>query len=222
MITVMIADGNEATVNAISGMLGYSREVEILGTANDGAKALDLISNGLTPDILLTDVHLAGMNGLALAKRLHQDFPFIKTMVFTQEEQEHYMADAFRSGVKSYISKNVSREELLFAIRQVHNGQNYICTRLASKLTELFLRGTPTDEANTSNMIDFSPRELEVLQLIADGATNNKIGEKLFISRRTVEGHRQAMINKTGVKNTPELIKYAMRYQLLRAMVSGN
>jgi DNA-binding NarL/FixJ family response regulator len=66
-------------------------------------------------------------------------------------------------------------------------------------------------------MINFSPRELEVLQLIADGATNQEIAEKLFTSRRTVEGHRQAMINKTGVRNTPALVKYAMRYQLLRA-----
>jgi two-component system response regulator NreC len=217
MIRVLIADSDKNTLDGINSLLTNEPEVDVLGNAQNGDQVLDLIKDGKIPDVVLTDIHLPNINGILLAAHFNRHFPFIKTMVFTLEDQEHYMADAFKSGIKSYINKSISREELIFAIKQVYHGKNYVCTHLASKLTKLFLKGQDNPGLCAEPMINFSPRELEVLQLIADGATNQEIAEKLFTSRRTVEGHRQAMINKTGVRNTPALVKYAMRYQLLRA-----
>lgn len=217
MIRVLIADSDKNTLDGINSLLANEPGVDVLGNAQDGEQLLDLIKNGKIPDVVLTDIHLPYMNGILLAQHFNRHFPFIKTMFFTLEDQEHYMADAFKSGIKSYINKSISREELLFAIKQVYHGKNYVCTHLASKLTRLFLNGQDNPGLCTEPIIDFSPRELEILQLIADGATNQEIAEQLFTSRRTVEGHRQAMINKTGVRNTPALVKYAMRYHLLRA-----
>ena len=217
MIRVLIADSDKNTLDGINSLLTNEPEVDVLGNAQNGDQVLDLIKDGKIPDVVLTDIHLPNINGILLAAHFNRHFPFIKTMVFTLEDQEHYMADAFKSGIKSYINKSVSREELIFAIKQVYHGKNYVCTHLASKLTKLFLKGQDNPGLCVEPMINFSPRELEVLQLIADGATNQEIAEKLFTSRRTVEGHRQSMINKTGVRNTPALVKYAMRYQLLRA-----
>lgn len=217
MIRLLIADSDKNTLDGINNLLSKEPEVEVLGYAQDGEQLLDLIKEGKIPDVVLTDIHLPNMNGILLAQHFNRHFPFIKTMVFTLEDQECYMADAFKSGIKSYINKSISREELLFAIKQVYHGKNYVCTHLASRLTQLFLKGQDTPGLYAAPLIDFSAREIEVLQLIADGATNQEIADQLFTSRRTVEGHRQAMINKTGVRNTPALVKYAMRYQLLRS-----
>jgi len=216
MIRVLIADGNRQTLSAIDSILKHEPELEVLAHAASGDEVLALVGSGKTPDVVLTDVHLPRMNGILLAGYLTKNFPFIKTIVFTAENQEHYMMDAFQSGVKSYLVKSVGREELVFAIRQVHQGKYYVCTQLASRLTKLFLKGLEAPTMYAEPAIEFSPREVEVLQLIADGCTNQEIADKLFTSRRTVEGHRQSMINKTGVRNTPALVKYAMRYNLLK------
>jgi two-component system response regulator NreC len=216
MIRVLIADGNEHTLAGINSLLDGEPGLEVMAYATDGQAALELIANGKIPDVVLTDVHLARINGLLLAERISRDFPFIKTMVFTMEDQEHYLIDAFKSGIKSYLNKSIGREELVFAIRQVYQGKYYMCTQLTSRLTSLFLNGTEIPALSIEPSIEFSAREMEVLQLIADGYTNQEIANQLFTSRRTVEGHRQSMINKTGVRNTPALIKYAMRYNLLR------
>ncbi|MFD2872323.1 response regulator [Mucilaginibacter ximonensis] len=217
MIRVLIADSDKNSLDGITNLLANEPEINVIGYAQDGEALLNLVRAGKIPDVVLTDVHLPNMNGILLAQHFSRHFPFIKTIVFTLEDQECYMADAFKSGIKSYINKSISREELLFAIRQVYHGKNYICTHLAAKLAQLFIKGQDTPGLYAEPMIDFSPRELEVLQLIADGATNQEIADQLFTSRRTVEGHRQAMINKTGVRNTPALVKYAMRYQLLKS-----
>jgi len=216
MIRVLIADGNENTLRGINSLLNDEPDLEVLARAVDGDEVLDLIMAGTMPDVVLTDVHLPRVNGIALAEQLGRSFPFIKTMIFTMEDQEHYLVDAFKSGVKSYLTKSVGREELMFAIRQVHQGKYYVCTQLASRLTRLFLKGAELPSLNLEPNIEFSAREIEVLQLIADGCTNQEIADQLFTSRRTVEGHRQAMINKTGVRNIPALVKYAMRYNLLK------
>jgi two-component system response regulator NreC len=216
MIRVSIADGNKDTLEGISSLLSCEPEISVIGQAQNGEALLEQIRQGNVPDVVLTDIHLPRMNGILLAEHFGRHFPFIKTMVFTLEDQEHYMIDAFKSGIKSYINKAITREELVFAVKQVHQGKYYVCTHLASKLTKLFLKGVDVTEMHAEPEINFSPREIEVLQLIADGATNQEIADKLFTSRRTVEGHRQSMINKTGVRNTPALVKYAMRYHLLK------
>ncbi len=216
MIRVLIADGNEHTLSGIISLLKNEPGIEVMAHAAHGEAVLELITAGNIPDVVITDVHLPRFNGILLADYLHRNFPFIQTMVFTMEDQEHYLIDAFKSGIKSYMSKSVGREELIFAIRQVHQGKYYVCTLLASRLTRLFLRGTEMSALTIEPEIEFSAREMEVLQLIADGCTNQEIANQLFTSRRTVEGHRQAMINKAGVRNTPALVKYAMRYNLLK------
>lgn len=216
MIRVLIADGNEHTLAGVKNLLSDEPEFEVLAQASDGESVLELISAGVTPDIVLTDVHLPRINGILLAEQISRHFPFIKTIIFTTEDQEQYLIDGFKSGIKSYLSKLVGREELIFAIRQVNQGKYYICTLLASRLTLLFLKGTEAASLLVEPNIEFSGREMEVLQLISDGCTNQEIADQLFTSRRTVEGHRQAMINKTGVRNTPALVKYAMRYNLMK------
>jgi len=212
MIRLLLVDKNTVTLDGLAIWLSPEPDIEIIGKATTGAEALRLINEGTMPDILISDVHLSDINGTSLVQHFADNYPFVRTMLFTTETDIPFMADAFSAGVKCYLSRKANREELIFAIRQVYNGRHYIGSHLAECLVRLFVTGRrnpPQPE------IAFSKREQEVLELISDGLTNDEIADRLFTSRRTVEGHRQAMIKKAGVKNTAQLIKYAMRHQLL-------
>ena len=126
-------------------------------------------------------------------------------------DNENYVSDAFNSGVHGYLLKNISTEELIFALSHVHRNNRYICSDLAMRMLSLANRRNGI----TDCMIDFSKRETEVLSLIAQGYTNKEIADKLYTSRRTVEGHRQTMINKANVRNSAELIRFAVKHSLI-------
>ena len=122
------------------------------------------------------------------------------------------MIHAFNAGISGYLLKNISAEELLFALSHIHqNDSQYICADLAILMLKQAHNSIKADHTS----IDFSRREAEVLALIAQGYTNKEIADKLFTSRRTIEGHRQAMINKTKVRNSAELIRFAVKHGLI-------
>lgn len=130
------------------------------------------------------------------------------------QEDENFVEKAFRAGIKSYLFKSAETEELIFAIRQVAKSQPYLCAGLSERLIRKI--GSFTAVKSTQIVhVEFSDREMDVLRLIADGYTNEEAADKLFTSKRTVEGHRQAMIDKTGSRNSLALITFAMRNGLL-------
>lgn len=214
MIRLLLADHNTTTLKGLEAWLNNEPDIEVIGEARNGQEALNLVNEGYVPDILISDIHLPKINDVSLINHFAHNYPFVRTMLFTTETHIQFMADAFSSGVKCYLSSHVNREELIFAIQQVYRGRHYIGSYLAESLVQFFVSGRQTD-VPVQPGIAFSKREQEVLDLISDGLTNEEIAERLFTSRRTVEGHRQAMIKKAGVKNTAQLIKYAMRYHLL-------
>ena len=186
--------------------------LHLISTTSNGKEALELIEQGASPDIVLADMNMPGMNGIELAENLKQtDHGHIKTVMLTMFDNENYVIDAFNSGVDGYLLKNVSTEELMFALSHIHRNNRYICSDLAMRMLSL------ANQKNnmTDCMVDFSKRETEVLSLIAQGYTNKEIADKLYTSRRTVEGHRQTMINKANVRNSAELIRFAVKNSLI-------
>lgn len=122
-------------------------------------------------------------------------------------DQENYMAQAFEKGAHGFLNKNIDGEELVFALQRIYHEKPYICQHMSRRL---FNRVIKKPAPVQSPEIEFSKRELEVLNLIAEGLTNKEIADKLFTSRRTVEGHRLSLLGKTGSRNTPSLIRYAV------------
>jgi two-component system response regulator NreC len=135
-------------------------------------------------------------------------------MLLTTADSQQYINNAFKVGAAAYLSKNITAEELLFAITQVYAGNRYLSSGLSLRLLDLFV-STKFREFEYDANIQFSERELTILKLMSDGHTNQEIADHLFTSKRTVEGHRQAMIDKTGVRNTAALISFAMYQKLL-------
>ncbi len=207
MLKIILAEDHNIVRNGIKVLLEREDYIQIVTEATNGAEVLQALEDGKLADIVLADITMPGMDGITLTKELRARYPEISVIILSMLDNEKYVLQAFKEGAKGYMLKNVSAEELLFCIRHVYTGKQYICSELAIDfLNRLSFLPAFENQAN----LEFSIRELEILQLVAEGHTNTEMSDKLFISKRTVEGYRQNLIDKTGSKNTAALIRYAL------------
>jgi len=191
-------------------LLESQGEITVVAEAKNGIDVLKYFKDGGQADVVITDINMPEMDGITLITELKAVSPDTHIMMLSMLDNEKYIAQAFIEGARGYLLKNVSEEELNFALRYVIGGGRYLCAELAEKLLDK-LTSNPLQQANAAGQsIDFSLREMEVLHLIAEGFTNTEMADKLFLSKRTIEGHRQALIEKTGAKNTAALIRFAV------------
>jgi DNA-binding NarL/FixJ family response regulator len=214
MINIILAEDQQLVRSGLRHILAREPEFNVTGEAGDGQQVLDLLESGVKADVLLTDIGMPKINGLEVAATVQARFPAVNVVLLTMQDEEKYIQKAFQAGVKSYLLKTTDADELIFAIKQVARDRSYLCSSVADSLIKRLTPGQVLTSDRMQN-VDFSKREMEVLQLIADGYTNEEAADKLFTSRRTVEGHRQSMINKTGARNTPALIRFAMRHGII-------
>lgn len=218
MIKVILVEDHLVVRNGIKLLLDSSGTIEIIDEAKDGMELVDMLSKGAVPDIVITDINMPVMDGLELTSYLSDNYPHIKVMLLSMLNTANQVIDAFNRGAKAYLVKNVGYHELIFAVSHVARGGRYVCEELSMVMVELLASNTSIDSSPNGAIkidLDLSDREGEVLQLISEGYTNMEIAEKLFLSKRTVEGHRQSLINKVKVKNSAELIKFAVQHKLV-------
>ena len=190
-------------------------DMEVVAEASDAKEALDILAGGLAVDILLTDIHMPGQSGIELIQQVSVSFSKVITIVLSMLEHENYIVEAMRNGAGGYLLKNIDKDQMVFAIRHVAAGNKYICSELVFELFKKYFYSTvPASQSDPS--VELSERETEVLSLIADGFTNMEIADKLFSSRRTIEGHRQNLLDKTGSRNTASLIRFAIRNNIIQ------
>lgn len=215
MIKVFLVDDHQVVRNGLK-LLLETQEYTIVGEANSGNGVFDALGKGVLPDIIITDMNMVGMDGLELTKNLAQDYPDMKVVFLTMVDKISQVRAALDAGAKGYLIKDVGYDELLYSIQHIHNGGIYICEIITLKLLEA-VGNTDYQSAESpeTNDLDLSPRELEILQLLSDGLTTKEISEQLFISKRTVEGHRQNLLTKTETKNYAELIKFSLKNRLV-------
>lgn len=182
-----------------------------MAEATNGRHAMDLLESDIKVDIILADLNMPELNGIELTAAVKNKYPKIKVIILSMLDHEKYILEAFKAGVSGYILKNVTADELVFAIKHVcNNNERYICSELALRMLDKLLHRPEIVIATELPESDLSKREAEVLTLIAEGFTNQEIADKLFTSKRTVEGHRQNLIDKTSTRNTAALIRYAI------------
>ncbi len=187
--------------------------MQIIGEASNGDELLELLKN-IKTDVVLLDINLPGKDGLETTKALQQHYPEIKVLILSMLDNERYVHQMLDAGAHGYVLKNAGKEELTSAIQLVAAGIPYICSDVSIDL----LKRTHDRSMQVSDhprvdkdVRDLTKRELEVLALIAEGFTNAEIAEKLFTSKRTIETHRQNLLEKTQTNNTATLIKFAMK-----------
>ena len=210
-IRILLADNHHLIRCGVKQLLTQEVDFTIAGEAENGSQILDLIKNGTEADVLLTDVSMPVMDGIQLSRTIRDNYPNLKIILLTVPEEEGFMQQAFQVGITGYVFKSAHPMELSYAVRQVASGRTYFC----SGVSAYFIKQAAAQANNkkkTFTDVDFSERELDVLKLIAEGFTNEEAADKLFTSRRTVEGHRQAMINKTGCRNSLALVRFAVQH----------
>jgi DNA-binding NarL/FixJ family response regulator len=205
-IKIFLTDDHVLFRQGIHALL-ENTQIEIVGEASNGQETLDKLST-IQPDILLLDISMTVMNGVECAKLIKEGFPGVKILVLSMFDTENNLTEMLDAGARGYILKSGSKEELVFAIKQIFNGNTYISTEFLIKK----LGNIKSAVKNANTLIEdlkLSERELEVLKLIVKGYTNSEIAQKLFASVRTIETRRKKLLSKTKTSNTAMLIHFA-------------
>ena len=205
-IKVMLIEDHHVLRKGLRMLIDTQLDMTVIAEAGDGATALSILQSGIPADILLSDLNMPHMDGFTLFERVQELKLSVKLIAFSMTNSGNHVERAFSFGCCGYITKSIESEELLFGIRQVASGKRYISSDIVIEIVP----GLKNSSAKNDNIIEFSDRELEVLDLIGKGMTNAQMSEKLFLSKRTIEGHRQSLLDKTGSINTSVLVKYAV------------
>lgn len=202
MITVLIADDHKLFRQGMAAMLGEAKSIKVIGEAADGFEALELLAE-LQPNVLLLDIEMPKIDGFEVLKKVKKSSLNTKVLALTMHSSAEFIKNIVKAGAAGYLKKDSDKELLLNAIHEVHNKGNYY----PSETAHLVLQSL--QERNKGELI--SPREKEVVTLIAEGMTTKEIAEKLFLSKHTIESHRQNILLKLDIKNSAELVKYAIK-----------
>ncbi len=205
-IKILIVDDHAMFREGVRALLQGYDDMDIVGEAKDGREAIEMIHQ-LAPDVVLMDVSMPIMNGPEATRRIHKEMPDAKVLALTQYDDREYVLSMLKAGAKGYISKTATASELVSAIRVIHKGSSFLHPSAATSLIGEYLTQVPGQKDEYERL---TAREREVLQLVAEGRTNQDIAEMLFISIKTVLRHRTSIMEKLGFQNRTELIKYAI------------
>ena len=210
-IKVLVVDDHAILRDGIRALLGLHDDIEIVGEASEGKEAIEKVQQ-LMPDVVIMDIAMPGMDGLEATRRIGKRNPKIKVLVLTQYDNKEYILSVIKAGAAGYVPKRALGSELVSAIRAVDKGDSFLYPSAATALIEDYLQQAEGEEEPYDRL---TAREREILKLIADGHTSQEIADMLFISLKTVLGHRTKIMEKLDLHNRTELIKYAIRKGLV-------
>ncbi|MBL0883464.1 MAG: response regulator transcription factor [Chitinophagaceae bacterium] len=214
-IRVLIADDHDLFRDGLSLLLMNEPTVELVGDAANG-KQLVKLAKELNPDIILTDLKMPEIDGIEAIKILKQNDPDIKIITLSSFDSDAMVIDALEAGAMGYIIKNAERGEIIDAIKMVYTGSPYYCKTTSGRLVKLIVRSEFNPYKVDASKL-FSDKEKEIIRLICEEKTSKEIGELLFMSSRTVEGHRVKILEKMNVKTTAGIAIYAIKNGIYKA-----
>ena len=213
MNRIFLVDDHVIVRDGIKAMLATEPDIEVVGEASNGQELLELLPTTPT-DVVLLDANMPVLDGLATTLRLRAEHPTVRVLILSMLAHERYIGQLFEAGAGGYVLKSAEKAEILVAIQTVIAGRQFLCSELGmSMLRKVLTKDEELDEPAKASRL--SRRETEVLQLLSEGLTTNEIAEKLFTSKRTIETHRQNILEKTQTKNTAALIRLAVTQGLL-------
>lgn len=217
MIRVAVADDHTLFKSGIIELIQSQPDMEVLFDASNGQEFIENLATNKEIDIAVIDIEMPVMNGFDLTSYLHEKFPTIKVIVLSAYSQERFVVKLIECGAAGFLSKNCDPKELFDAIRQTKDCGFYL-TPEAFKVMQR-ARTISKKYKNINNIpVELTARELEVLKLICREMTNHEIADELSVSVRTIEGHRNNLILKTGSRNTAGLVLFAVRYNIIDAL----
>ncbi len=210
-VTLLLVDDHPLIRQGLRHLLEGEPNFRVVGEAGDGVEALLLVER-LKPDILVVDMMMPGLNGLEVLRQIKQISPDTRAIVLSMQSADAYVIEALKNGAAGYVLKETGPSELVNAVREVTQGNQYLSAKLAERLeaNRQKIKDTPSDAYET-----LTTREREIFQMTAEGRTSQEVGEKLNISPRTVEIHRRNLLSKLGIKNQADLIRFAIKRGIL-------
>lgn len=214
MIRVLLVDDQSLIRQGLRALLELNADLEVVGEAENGQTAINLVKQ-LQPDVILMDIRMPIMDGVAATKEICQEFPQIKVLVLTTFDDDEYVNAAMNNGAMGYLLKDTPSEELAIAIRAVDKGYTQLGPGIVKKLLHKF-PPTASIEPPTQpiGLQELTPREMEVLKLIAIGASNREIAQKLFISEGTVKNHVTNILNRLNLRDRTQAAIFANSFLL--------
>jgi len=211
--TVLLADDHPIFVEGVSTLL--REHFELAGAVHDGEELIRAAKQ-LCPDVIVTDLSMPRLDGFDAIRRLRQEGCGAKFIVLTMHPEVEMATEAFRAGVCGYVLKQSASKELVTAIKEVANGRVYLTPLIAKDFITALVEAQPSVERQAAvEPVSLSPRQKQVLQLIAEGRTMKEVGNMLNISSRTAEAHKYEMMQSLGARTTAQLVQYAIRYKIV-------
>lgn len=217
-IKVLVVDDHSLVRDGICAMIGSFADMDVVGEANDGEEAVNK-AYLLQPDIILMDIMLPGMSGVEAAKIIKEKHAAIRILFLSMEVSEDFLNEIIKIGAEGYVLKDIRKNELVDAVRKAVSGERYFSKGISDLVFKNFYEANAAGnkpKSNTTTQAQLTDRELEVVKLLSQGLSKKEIADQLFISPRTVDAHRSHVMEKLSLKSTVELVKYAIKHDIIQ------
>lgn len=213
-IRLVIADDHEIFLDGLSLMLSRQEHIALVGQASDGRELIEIVARE-KPDVVMTDIKMPNMDGITATRQIIRTDPDTRIIALSMFDEEDQIVEMLEAGAKGYLLKNADKQEILEAITSVYEDGTYYCKTTSSKLASMIAR-SKFNPYRKKEQVAFTEREQEIIQLICQQLTAQQIGDRIFLSKRTVEGYRTRILEKMNVRNTAGVVMYALKNNLIR------
>jgi len=210
-INIILVDDHQIVRDGIKSLLSNVEDIEIVAEVS-GAKELFEFIKKDAPDIVITDISMPEISGIEITKRLADNYPQIKVLILSMFINEDYIFNSINAGAKGYLPKNTTAEELIEAVRTIYSGKEFYNKTVSDIMLKHYISKAKNPDEKEETL---SKRELEILKLHAEGLNNKEIADNLFISIRTVESHKNHIMQKLKLKNPVDMVKYAIKNKII-------
>ena len=206
---IILVEDHVVVRQGLRALLADEPDIEIVGEASNGREALQRVQE-LQPDLALMDISMPSLNGIEATRQIRQQHPEVRIVILSMHSNEEFVFQVLQAGASGYVLKHSDSSEILMAIRAALAGGSYLSPQISRAVIDDYVR-RGEDPGRGSKLDQITPREREVLQLLAEGLSNQAIARQLSISVKTVESHRSSIMSKLGLNNKTELVRFALR-----------
>jgi DNA-binding NarL/FixJ family response regulator len=212
---IILVDDHKLVRDGIKSLLKSEKEIQIIGEVSGGRELIELVQDKM-PDIVITDISMPDMNGIELTRYLSENYPSIHVLILSMHLDENYIIDCVKLGARGYLPKDINPQELIKAIHLIHAGGTYFSHEISKIGFNSYIEKARQSDKKAALLEHLTEREIEIIQLVAEGLMNKEISDQLNISIRTVDNHKSNILRKLNLKSSIDIVKYAIKNEIIK------